>query len=120
MDGAGPAVVNGMLFVNSGPFGMIVFLTGWVLAMVHIGFVKYIMERLKGRHYPTWVSLGSPGLFVNGNMRNSFLVWRFIVFGAHRALQDEKLNAACRVDIALQIIATPFFFGATYLLANKL
>ena len=101
-----------------GGSGLVVFLIAWAVAMAHIGIGKYVIERLKDRHRATWISLGSPGIFIGGNQRNAFLLWRFITFSGHRALQDDRLNSICRVDIALQLIFLPLFAAATYLLAS--
>jgi hypothetical protein len=98
--------------------GMIVFFIAWVVAMVHIGIAKYVIERLKDRHRSTWISLGSPGIFIGGNARNAFLLWRFITFSGHRALQDDTLNSICRADAALQLIFLPLFAASIYLLAS--
>ena len=98
--------------------GMIVFLIAWVVAMAHIGIGKYVIERLKDRHRSTWISLGSPGIFIGGNQRNAFLLWRFITFSGHRALRDDTLNSICRVDIALQLICAPLFVASAFLLAT--
>jgi hypothetical protein len=98
--------------------GMIVFLIAWVIAMAHIGIGKYVIERLKDRHRSTWISLGSPGIFIGGNAHNAFLLWRFITFSGHRALRDDGLNSICRADIALQLIFLPLFAASVYLLAS--
>jgi hypothetical protein len=98
--------------------GMIVFLIAWAVAMAHIGIAKYVIERLKDRHRSTWISLGSPSIFIGGNAFNAFLLWRFITFREHRALRDDTLNSICRADIALQLIFLPLFAAATYLLAS--
>ncbi len=103
---------------DNGPIGTTIFLVGWVVAIVHVGAVKYVMVRLRERHHQTWVSLGSPSLFVNGNARNAYLVWRFIVFGAHRSLGDQRLDEVCRVDLLLQVIGTALICAATYFLAK--
>lgn len=99
--------------------GTIVFLIAWAIAMAHIGIAKYVIERLKERYRSTWIGLGSPGIFIGGNQRNAYLLWRFITFSGHRALRDETLNSVCRVDIALQLIFLPLFAAATYLLATQ-
>jgi hypothetical protein len=98
--------------------GMIVFFIWWAVAMGHIGIAKYVIERLKDRHRSTWISLGSPGIFIGGNALNAFLLWRFITFSGHRALQDDRLDSICRADIALQLIFIPLFAASIYLLAS--
>lgn len=97
--------------------GMIVFFIAWTIAMAHVGIAKYVIERLKSRHRSTWISLGSPGIFIGGNARNAFLLWRFISLKGHRALQDDTLSSVCRADIALQLIFLPLFAASIILLA---
>jgi hypothetical protein len=98
--------------------GMIVFFIAWTVAVMHIGIAKYVIERLKDRYRSTWISLGSPGLFIGGNALNAFLLWRFMTFNVHRTLKDDTLNFICRVDIALQLIFLPLFAASIYLLAS--
>ena len=104
---------------TTGPIGTAVFLVAWTLAMVHVGIGKYVIERLKDRHRAIWIELERPGLFVNGTKRNAFLLWRFITFGRHRALQDQTLSSICRWDTMLQIVTAPLFVVAVYLLAKN-
>ena len=96
--------------------GRIVFFIAWAVAMAHVGIAKYVIERLWNRHRSTWISLGSPGIFIGGNARNAYLLWRFITLGGHRALQDDRLSSVCRADIALQLIFFPLFAASIYLL----
>jgi len=96
---------------------MIVFFIGWAVAMMHVGITKYVIERLKDRHRATWISLGSPGIFINAYIRNTTLLWRFMTFGGHRALEDGTLSFICRVDIPLQLIGLLLIGASGYLLA---
>ena len=89
--------------------GKLVFFIAWAIAMAHVGIGKYVIERLKDRHHATWVGLERPGIFIGGNARNAFLLWRFVTFGGYCPLKDDALDIVCRVDLGLQLVFLPLF-----------
>ena len=89
----------------------------WLLVaivMLHFVVTAFLLNGLRNNHNEKWLALGSPTLFLNNNIRNNFLVLRFIWSGQAVALGDRTVIAlvwAARATLMafLLLIAACYF-----------
>ena len=82
-----------------------------VLCVVGLALHHMVLGRLRTRHLAKWTELGSPSLFTNNTVKNSFSVQRFLRSKEFLSLGDKRLNAMCKLLWRLQLVYLALFTG---------
>ncbi len=67
---------------------MVLFAFQFLGTVAYLFLIAGLFKRLKASHTPVWEALGSPSLFLNNNIRNNWLVLRWLWAKRYMDLQE--------------------------------
>ena len=96
--------------------GLLVSVSYALGGLTFLGFFVYhrIVVRLERYHRDIWLELGSPILIRNNKIRNSFLMWRFLLSNRSASMSDHVLLEFVWTMRVLSFLALAILFYATF------
>jgi hypothetical protein len=82
---------------------MVLFAFQFLGTVAYLFLIASLFKRLKASHAPVWEALGSPSLFLNNNIRNNWLVLRWLWTKRYMDLQEPDT-----IDLAAAVRAVLF------------
>jgi len=80
--------------------------------LVWLALGTSLLRLLRNDHREIYESLGSPSLLSNNTIRNNWLSLKFLLTGAYRDLDDERVTRLCRVLRGFLVLLALWFAGA--------
>ena len=79
--------------------------------LVWFALASRLLSLLKDDHHDVYESLGSPSLVANNSVKNNWLSLRFLMSGAYRSIEDDRVSRLCRFMRLFLVLYTVWFIG---------
>jgi hypothetical protein len=93
-----------------GVFGL-AFLCLFPMVLAYLILLHNMFRILADRHSATYQELGSPTLFLNNNIRNSFRFQKFLISQEYKDLNDQALTKLGNIGRIMTVIGIIVFIG---------